>query len=70
LGEPNYRRRETPAEVWQYFGPSCVLDLFFYEDKGTQRVTHLELRSRNLSPAAQTSCLTQLLEGKRGDANS
>jgi hypothetical protein len=70
LGDPNYRRRETPAEVWQYFGPGCVLDLFLYEDKGTQKVIHVELRSRNLTSAGQAACLAQLLEGKRGDVNS
>jgi hypothetical protein len=70
LGDPSYRRREAPAEVWQYFGPGCVLDVFLYEDKGTQRVTHVELRSRNLNPGAQAACLSQLLGGKRGDANS
>ena len=70
LGDPSYRRREPPAEVWQYFGPGCVLDLFLYDDNGTQRVTHAELRSHNLAPAAQADCLSRLLAGARGDANS
>ncbi len=70
LGDPSFRRREAPAEVWQYFGPGCVLDLFLYEDNGAQRVTHVELRSHNLSQNAQASCLAQLLDGKRGDTNS
>ncbi|MDR3440723.1 hypothetical protein [Telmatospirillum sp.] len=70
LGDPGYRRRETPAEVWQYFGPGCVLDVFLYDDKGAQRVTHAELRSRNLTPSGQASCLAQLLQGKRGETNS
>ncbi|HXP97953.1 MAG TPA: hypothetical protein VN809_14655 [Telmatospirillum sp.] len=70
LGDPSYRRRENPAEIWQYFGPGCVLDLFLYEDKGAQRVTHAELRSRNLTPAAQAACLSRLLEGKRDDTDS
>ncbi len=70
LGDPSFRRREAPAEIWQYFGPGCVLDLFLYEDKGAQRVTHAELRSRNLNAGAQAACLSQLLEGKRGNADS
>lgn len=70
LGDPSFRRREAPAEVWQYFGPGCVLDLFLYEDKGAQRVAHVELRSRNLTPSAQAACLSQLLDGKRGEVNS
>jgi hypothetical protein len=70
LGDPSYRRREAPAEVWQYFGQGCVLDLFLYQDGGTQRVTHVELRSHNLAPAAQAACLSRVLEGKHGDVNS
>ncbi len=70
LGDKRFRRREAPAEIWQYFGPGCVLDLFLYDEKGAQRVTHAELRSRTLAPAAQADCLSQLLAGKRGDVSS
>ena len=70
LGDPNFRRREAPAEIWQYFGASCVLDLFLYEDNGAQRVAHVELRSRTLGQGAQRSCLSQLLDGKRGQQAS
>jgi hypothetical protein len=70
LGDPSYRRREAPAEIWQYFGAGCVLDLFLYEDSGAQRVAHVELRSRALGQGAQSSCLSQLLEGKRGQQSS
>lgn len=70
LGDPSFRRHETPAEVWQYFGPGCVLDLFLYDENGTERVAHVELRSRTLTASAQAACLTQLLAGKRGDTDS
>ena len=30
LGAPNLVRRDAPAEVWQYLGGECVLDLFLY----------------------------------------
>lgn len=70
LGQPSFRRREPPAEIWQYFGPGCVLDLFLYDENGTQRVAHAELRSHNLTASGQTACLGQLLDGKRGDADS
>lgn len=69
LGDPNFRRRETPAEVWQYFGPGCVLDVFLYDEKDAQRVAHVELRSRTLTQGAEAACLSQLLAGKR-DLNS
>src|SRR5471032_694712 len=28
LGTPALRRRDAPAEIWQYRSPLCVLDLF------------------------------------------
>jgi hypothetical protein len=68
LGDPGYRRRESPAEVWQYFGPGCVLDVFLYDDHGAQRVTHAELRSHDLSASGQAACLTQVMQNRHGAA--
>lgn len=65
LGQPNFRRREQPAEVWQYYGQGCVLDLFLYDEQGGQRVTHAELRSRDFNDDPDPDCLPQLLQGKR-----
>ncbi|HVI51052.1 MAG TPA: hypothetical protein VM661_07580 [Candidatus Sulfotelmatobacter sp.] len=65
LGEPSFRRREAPAEVWQYYGQGCVLDLFLYDETGGQRVTHAELRSRNFNADPDPDCLPLLLQGKR-----
>ena len=70
LGDPSYRRRETPAEVWQYFGRGCVLDLFLYDETGIQRVSHVELRSRTAGEGADPHCLSDLLSGKTGQPNS
>ena len=70
LGDPNYRRHESPAEVWQYFGSSCVLDLFLYEEKGAQRVAHAEIRGRSLGQDADSACLTQMLNGRAKAENS
>jgi len=70
LGEPNYRRRETPAEVWQYYGRDCVLDLFLYDENGAKRVSFVDLRSRVVGQAANPQCLPDLLAGKRGQPSS
>lgn len=70
LGDPNYRRRETPAEVWQYFGRGCVLDLFLYDESGAQRVSYVELRSRTPGQPAEPHCLADLLDGRRGQPAS
>jgi hypothetical protein len=65
LGDPNFRRRESPAEVWQYYGPGCILDLFLYDDspgtKGAETVAHAELRGRPGEPV-EAACLSRLLD--------
>ncbi|MCF8466737.1 MAG: hypothetical protein K9G33_04995 [Sneathiella sp.] len=30
FGDPNMKRKESPAEVWQYLTPGCALHLYFY----------------------------------------
>lgn len=76
LGDPSFRRRETPAEVWQYYGPGCILDLFLYDDGASPgasatgkpidgvvldgKVAHAELRGREGQPA-EPACLSRLI---------
>ena len=47
LGPPHLKRRDPPAELWQYRAEPCVLDLFLYADKagGGFTVTHMEMRA-------------------------
>jgi len=47
FGEPDFRRTEPPAELWQYRSADCVLDLFLYRDPAGLRVVHSETRERN-----------------------
>ncbi|MGH6988492.1 MAG: hypothetical protein ACREFD_12210 [Stellaceae bacterium] len=49
LGPPDFRRVEPPAEVWQYRGAECVIDLFLYRIRGELRVENED--SRNRDPA-------------------
>ena len=53
LGEPRLKRRDPPAELWQYRAERCVLDLFFYADADGRALTvaHVETRPRDASPA-------------------
>lgn len=47
LGVATLLRREPPAQVWQYRGRICVLDLVLYPDESegaTLRVAHVEIR--------------------------
>ena len=65
LGEPQLRRREAPAEIWQYRGKRCVLDLFLYPEAGTLKVTHIEARDRKAETYETKECLRQLIEAQR-----
>ncbi len=65
LGQPDYRRREAPAEVWQYYGDGCVLDLFLYDESKTKRVSHVDMRNRNPGQLPDAECLPKLLVGQR-----
>lgn len=47
LGPPDFTRRDAPAELWQYRGATCVLDLFLYPEAGTMTVSHAQTRGRH-----------------------
>jgi hypothetical protein len=49
LGNPDLRRTEPPAELWQYRAADCVLNLFFYDEAGDYRLTHIEAWQRSLA---------------------
>src|SRR5690242_16348879 len=38
LGEPDLRRDEPPAQLWQYRTADCILNLFFYNDADGYRL--------------------------------
>jgi hypothetical protein len=56
LGEPDFRRREPPAELWQYRTADCVLDVFLYGEGGRYRVVRSETRDRHLLPPLGANC--------------
>ena len=59
LGAPAFKRRDAPAEIWQYRGHRCTLDLFIYESGGGQRVEHYTVRSP--APVAERDCFDELM---------
>lgn len=66
LGHADRRRRDPPAEVWQYLTGSCILDLFLYPDGAGQRVHHAaardQLSGRPLGlTGAEARCLGALI---------
>jgi hypothetical protein len=62
LGPPDLRRREPPAEVWQYTGDSCVLDITFYAstDGGAAVAAYLESRALDGAKMEPAACLGHL----------
>lgn len=58
LGKPIFTRRDTPAEIWQYRGRACTLDVFLYDDKGGQSVAHYAVRSPQ--PVNEKDCFSDL----------
>jgi hypothetical protein len=60
LGDPVLRRRDAPAEIWQYRSALCVLDLFLYRDGPAMRVSNAELRPRDGRELPAATCLSSL----------
>lgn len=65
LGPPSFRRRDRSAEIWQYYGDGCILDLFLYDEDGHKRVVHYTVRGRGPGEPAHQGCLPKLLRGDR-----
>jgi hypothetical protein len=68
LGQPSLVRRESPAEIWQYRGKDCILDVFLYADgdskDGPYKVVYSEARDRNAGTTDQRACLNKLLQAQ------
>lgn len=71
LGPPLFKRHDAPAEVWQYGGADCLLDVFLYRDEnaGDLTVAHSEARTRDGTGMERRNCLTSLIKKRRqGDS--
>ncbi len=68
LGQPDLVRREKPAEIWQYRGKDCVLDLFLYNEEGNPdspfKVVYSEARDLDAQKTDQKTCLGALLRAQ------
>jgi hypothetical protein len=64
LGEPDFRREEPPAQIWQYRSAECVLDLFLYGETGQYRVAYAETHDRGFTRVSQTNCYAGLVNSR------
>ncbi|WP_404381904.1 hypothetical protein [Caenispirillum salinarum] len=66
LGPATLLRREPPAQVWQYRGRTCVLDVVLYPDEtegAPLTVAHVELRPLEASArVAPKACAADVLQ--------
>jgi hypothetical protein len=73
IGAPQFRRRDGQAEIWQYRGSACTLDVFLYVDGNDLRVRYVEARGHAAARSAAESsearaCAASLLESRAGNA--
>jgi hypothetical protein len=66
LGEPDLRRSEPPAELWQYRSADCVLDVFLYVDSTGYHVMRSETRNRHVAPPLIINCSAPFHRQSRG----
>jgi hypothetical protein len=64
FGTPHFRRRDKPADLWQYSNQKCALDLFLYRirDGVLYKVTHAEVRTLNGAKMAKPACFKNLIK--------
>ena len=60
LGQPGFQRHDSPAEIWQYRGHACILDVYIYDQGHGQAVEHWAMRS--VTRVNDTDCFQQLVE--------
>ncbi len=65
LGRPDFTRSDGPAEVWQYRGERCVLDIFLYKNDLGRLVEHAELRRRGTGVISDRDCVADVLAAAR-----
>ncbi len=66
LGEPDFRRTEPQAEIWQYAGGECSLFVYFYEAQtGTLGSRYVDARKVEGGAANKEACLAAVL-ARRG----
>lgn len=66
LGKPAFARRDGGAEIWQYRGKACILDVFLYKGQLGRLVEHAELRRRTEDVISDHDCLADVLASAKG----
>lgn len=67
LGTPDLVRRDGRAEVRQFRGQACILDLFLYPATDGLAVKHVELRGPSLDNSGRRECLADMIRDRTLD---
>ena len=59
LGPATFKRRDHPAELWQFQSADCVTDIFFFTKNNLLTVTHVISRSRSGETIDNDLCLVK-----------
>ena len=64
IGRPEFIRKDQPAEIWQYRGTDCTLDIFLYQSVtgAPLKVDYIETRPRPDGPTSNKACLASILK--------
>ena len=68
LGTPDFKRKDPPAQRWQYRDPACLFDVFLYQDKNradTYTVAHVEARGRDVNRVSDRDCFLAVLKDRK-----
>src|SRR5690606_22928586 len=66
LGEPDFRRSEPSAEIWQYGGRDCSLFIYFFGvEEGAPNARYVDARKPEGGAADKEACLASVAP-KRG----
>lgn len=68
MGVPGFRRRDDPAEIWQYRGTTCVLDIFLYREKDGIKVSYVDVRGLTVAKVTGEDCMLDVLKAPKKDS--
>ena len=68
LGMPDFKRKDPPAQRWQYRNPSCLFDVFLYQEKNdadAYSVAHVEARGLDVNRVSDRDCFLSILKDRK-----
>ena len=60
MGRPEFSRQDLNAHIWQYKNPTCVLNVFLYDENEDFKVLHFDARDDQGANTDRAACLSAL----------